>query len=147
VHLSIDLIFIFIYHLGFQNPNVQAQDQSWQNRPNTQLTGNQLSQSASFNTQNTQNFVPQPQSWQGRFFFLKSIPLFFFRFKIGSQSFQNQQWPSTLNSQSSTDLKNGQLQSKYLLFEKLYHLIALFQIEGIQPQIRQDNQQQQSMYL
>jgi len=46
-------------------------------------------------------------------------------------------------------LKNGQLQSKYLLFEKPYHLITLFRIEGIQPQIRQDNQQQQqqSMYL
>jgi hypothetical protein len=54
----------FINHLGFQAP--REQDQSWQNRPNTQFTGTQFPQSSSFNTQNSQILLPKSQSGQGR---------------------------------------------------------------------------------
>jgi len=62
MHISIDLSFIFIYRLGFQNPNLQG---------DTQVTGFQSPQSVGFNTQNTQNFVPQSPSWQSKISFSK----------------------------------------------------------------------------
>jgi hypothetical protein len=72
-----------------QSSNSQAQDQSWQNRPNTQITGFQSPQSVGFNTQNTQNFVPQSSSWQSKISFWK-IHIFSFHY-LDSQIIPNQQ--------------------------------------------------------
>jgi hypothetical protein len=86
--------YLFVYssvgstfHLVFQNQNTREQEQTWENKPTAQLTGNQLPQSTD---SNTQSFLFQPQTWQSKIHFLKSL-FNFSLFKIASQTFQNQQ--------------------------------------------------------
>jgi hypothetical protein len=64
---------ICILHSDFESQNPQRQEQSWENKATTQFADSQSPSSSSFNTQNTQKFVAQPQSWQSKTFSFQKL--------------------------------------------------------------------------
>jgi hypothetical protein len=66
-----------MYYPGFQKSNIREQDQSLQSRPTIQFSESQSPQSTGFNTQNTQTFDAQPQSWQSKIVAFRISPILF----------------------------------------------------------------------